>query len=74
MATCRRSCRTPHGSPRDHPEFHDAGEYFTMSGTSQAAAVVSGAAVLMLQANPSLTPDDGSSAPPDGLGSTGGYV
>ena len=30
---------------------------FTMSGTSQAAAVTSGVAALMLQANPSLTPD-----------------
>lgn len=41
-----------------HPEFHDAGEYFVMSGTSQAAAVVSGAATLMLQTDPSLSPDD----------------
>jgi serine protease AprX len=30
---------------------------FTMSGTSQAAAVTSGVVALMLQANPSLTPD-----------------
>ena len=43
---------------REHPEFHDGGTYFTMSGTSQAAAAVSGAVVLMLQADPSLTPDD----------------
>ena len=31
--------------------------YFKGSGTSQAAAVVSGVAALMLQANPSMTPD-----------------
>jgi serine protease AprX len=30
---------------------------FTMSGTSQAAAVTSGVAALMIQANPTLTPD-----------------
>jgi len=31
---------------------------FTMSGTSQAAAVTSGVVALMLQADPSLTPDN----------------
>jgi len=31
--------------------------YFEMSGTSQAAAVITGAVALMLQAEPSLTPD-----------------
>lgn len=31
--------------------------YFKGSGTSQAAAIVSGVAALMLQANPSMTPD-----------------
>jgi serine protease AprX len=32
--------------------------YYTMSGTSQSAAVVSGTVALMLQAHPELTPDD----------------
>jgi serine protease AprX len=41
----------------DHPEFHDGGRYFEMSGTSQAAAVVSGVVALILTDNPSLTPD-----------------
>ncbi len=40
-----------------HPEFHDNDKYFMMSGTSQAAAAVSGVVALMLQAQPSLTPD-----------------
>jgi subtilisin family serine protease len=42
----------------EHPEFFDGKFYFTMSGTSQAAAVVSGIVALMLQAEPYLTPDD----------------
>ena len=41
-----------------HPHLYDYGEYFTMSGTSQSAAVVSGIVALMLDADPSLTPDD----------------
>jgi serine protease AprX len=40
-----------------HPDFHDNDKYFMMSGTSQAAAAVSGVVALMLQAQPSLTPD-----------------
>jgi serine protease AprX len=41
----------------EHPEYHDGGRYFEMSGTSQAAAVVSGVVALMLTDNPELTPD-----------------
>jgi len=40
-----------------HPHFHDGDAYYTMSGTSQAAAVTAGAVALMLQAEPWLTPD-----------------
>ncbi len=42
----------------EHPEFHDGGRYFEMSGTSQAAGVVSGVVALMLTQEPSLTPDE----------------
>jgi serine protease AprX len=41
----------------DHPTFMNNGDFFTMSGTSQAAAVVSGVAALVLSKDPSLTPD-----------------
>lgn len=41
----------------EHPEFHDGGRYFEMSGTSQSAAVVSGVAALILTQEPLLTPD-----------------
>ena len=58
-------------------QFQDEASYFTMSGTSQAAAVTSGVATLMLQADPSLTPDQVkcrlmASAPTPGLISNGG--
>ncbi|KGJ90248.1 S8 family peptidase [Thalassotalea sp. ND16A] len=41
----------------EHPEYHDGGRYFEMSGTSQAAGVISGVVALMLTDNPTLTPD-----------------
>jgi len=40
-----------------YPENKVLPQYFTMAGTSQAAAVASGVAALTLSANPSLTPD-----------------
>ncbi|HXI03183.1 MAG TPA: S8 family serine peptidase [Candidatus Saccharimonadales bacterium] len=63
------SLRSPHSSlDVQHPEArvslgdgsaHGANEprYFRMSGSSMAAAVVSGAAALMLEGDPDLTPD-----------------
>jgi serine protease AprX len=56
------SLRDP-GSEADveHPEGRVVGDatgrFFRGTGTSQSAAVVSGAAALLLQANPNLTPD-----------------
>jgi serine protease AprX len=41
-----------------HPESQLPHKYFTMAGTSQSAAVVSGVAALTLAANPDLTPDE----------------
>ena len=43
---------------KQHPEFHDQGSYFMMSGTSQATAVVTGIVALMLEQDPYLTPDE----------------
>ena len=43
--------------PSQHPEWV-SGNYFYMSGTSQAAGVVSGAVALMLDADATLTPDE----------------
>jgi serine protease AprX len=42
---------------QNHPEGLVGTGYFKGSGTSQAAAVVSGAAALLIQGNPNLTPD-----------------
>ena len=41
-----------------HDVFRGPGGYFKMSGTSQAAAVVSGIAALVLQREPGLSPDE----------------
>src|SRR5215471_4296560 len=44
--------------PLKYPQFATANNtMFVMSGTSQAAAVVSGVVALVIQANPTLTPD-----------------
>ncbi len=56
------SLRVPQGYiDAGHPEGlvvgDDAGRYFRGSGTSQAAAVVSGEVALLLDKRPSLTPD-----------------
>ncbi len=42
---------------RQNPEAVVDGDYFKGTGTSQAAAIVTGLAALMYQANPSLTPN-----------------
>ena len=54
------SLRVPHSTlDRSMPEARVAdAAYFEMSGSSMAAARVSGAVAVMLEANPTLTPDD----------------
>ncbi len=42
---------------RHHEASKVANQYFSMAGTSQAAAVVSGIAALVISKNPGLTPD-----------------
>lgn len=43
---------------REHPGSRIDGQWFRGSGTSMSAAVAAGAAALLLQAEPSLTPDE----------------
>jgi serine protease AprX len=53
------SARVPNSSSDvDHPEARVGSELFKGSGTSQAAAVVSGAAALIIDDRPSITPDE----------------
>ncbi len=52
------SLRSPGSTvDNDHPEGRVGTRFFRGSGTSQAAAVVSGAAALLLSQRPSMTPD-----------------
>lgn len=43
---------------KDHPEYMLGNGDFVMTGSSQAAALVSGVAALLLQLEPDLSPDD----------------
>jgi len=52
------SLRTPNSTADiEHPEGRVGSRFFRGSGTSQAAAVVSGAAALVIQQRPTITPD-----------------
>jgi serine protease AprX len=52
------SLRNPGSFADDnHPEASVAGRWFLGSGTSQAAAVVSGAAAVIIEQRPNITPD-----------------
>ncbi|WP_162845947.1 S8 family peptidase [Seongchinamella sediminis] len=46
------------GLLKQHPEYQLPGGELVMTGTSQAAALVSGLAALLLQLEPDLSPDD----------------
>lgn len=46
------------GLLQQHPEYQLTGGELVMTGTSQAAALVSGLVALLLQLEPDLTPDD----------------
>ena len=61
----------------NYPERQVPGGYLKLSGTSMSAAVVSGAAALLLESNPELTPQQvkvalqSSASPVDGAGTRG---
>jgi serine protease AprX len=64
---------------REHPDHIVDRNYFRMSGTSMAAAVTSGAAALLLQDEPGLTPDQVKyrlmdTARPFNYGNNAGYL
>lgn len=42
----------------NYPIYHDEKSYFVLSGSSQSTAITSGIVALMLQNDPSLSPDD----------------
>lgn len=52
-----RLVNTNMGLAKDHPANVISGTYFKMSGTSVSAPMVSGAVALLLQLEPTLTPD-----------------
>jgi len=64
----------------EHPEAVINGNYFQMSGSSMAAPMVSGTIALMLEANPSLTPNDiksillGTDVPYKNISDTSGVI
>jgi serine protease AprX len=58
---------------QQHPEGRVGDWYFRGTGTSQAAAIVSGVAALMFQAVPTLTPDEAKTAILRGAMKTSAY-
>ena len=56
MAACQAAIAA--GKPYNSPFFGARGRFVRGSGTSQAAAIVSGSVALLLSQRPTLTPDD----------------
>ncbi len=50
--------RPDSGLTREHPEYLLGKDAFVLTGSSQAAAIVSGLTALLLQLEPALSPDD----------------